>query len=158
MVKSKSGAEMSHGHAQMALMPRNILMNLCKFYNTRNRETKKRQNEVFSWSPGPGCPPRIWQTSTIKQKKKKSNSFLGPHIVLHFPLMHGHCHVAGRREGERDRNRGRERQQHRMRSWGGGWPPSLVSRAFPRGKDVLNQAFVRRHNRGPTRAQGCSVW
>lgn len=53
-----------------------------------------------------------------KKKKKKSNSCLGPHIVLHFPLMHGHCHVAGRREGEGDRNRGRERQEHRMKSWG----------------------------------------
>ena len=40
---------------------------------------------------------------------------------------------------------------------GRGWPPSSVSRALPRGKDVLNQGFVRRHNRGPARAQGRSL-
>lgn len=161
IVKSKTGAEMALILAERALMPTICLVNLVKLCATMTGisfiftygGTRKGENEVSSRSR--------WSTQDMTDlhhvEKKKSNSCLAPHIVLHFPLMHGCCHVAGQREGEGDRNRGRERQEHRMRSWGGGWPPSLVSTALPRGKDVLNQAFVRRHNRSPARAQGCSV-
>lgn len=54
-------------------------------------------------------------------------------------------------------------KEREIETWGGrsiglgGWPPSSVSRALPQGKDVLNQAFVHRHNCSPARAQGRSV-
>lgn len=70
--------------------------------------------------------------------------------------MHRCCHATDQREREREIEAEGERQ--RMSGGKGrGRPPSSVSRALPRGKDVLNQGFVRRHNRSPARAQGCSV-
>lgn len=64
------------------------------------------------------------------------------------------------RERERERDSDRQGGKEAKDDWGGigrGWPPSSVSRALPRGKDVLNQGFVRRHNRSPARAQRCTV-
>lgn len=60
-LKSKSGTEVSHLHAEMALMPGNILMNLVN--NTRNQvflaiEKVKKDRMSFSpTAPGPDCPP-----------------------------------------------------------------------------------------------------
>lgn len=101
-----------------------------------------------------------WLFKRKKGEKKKLIKFLaGPlhcSVVLFDAWL---LPVTYWPERGRERYRGRERQEQRM-SWGErrGWPPpSSVSRALPRGKDVLNQGFVRRHNRRPARAQGCSV-
>lgn len=137
-MKSKTGAEMALILAERALMPTICLVNLVKLCATMTGisfiftygGTRKGENEVFSRSR--------WSTQDMTDlhhvEKKKSNSCLAPHIVLHFPLMHGCCHVAGQREGEGDRNRGRERQEHRMRSWGGGVAAVFGFHSSPSGK------------------------
>lgn len=109
------------------------------------------------------CPVKC-----LSKKKKKVIKFLaGPlhcSVVL-FDARLLPCYRPEREGEQRDKTRGereggRERQRQRMSGWGerGEWLSSSVSRALPRGKDVLNQGFVHRHNRGPARAQGCSVW
>lgn len=60
---------------------------------------------------------------------------------------------AGERESERESGRERAIEREGER----GTATVFSFQLSPLGEDVLNHGFVHRHNRGPRRAQGCSV-